>query len=171
MFYVLHEKSLLVLRALLLLPVKHAQIHFNIFHSKDTTRRETILRDFLDHFSKTAAQIIFASCKGAQISYTIVYSECFCILVPFLLFTVPRPNLGQLKLFLTLGNGPAYSRRALEIPEEDKCGQKSVTTSPVHCGKSHWEDVSLIPLIKCAGWDLIWSLHEKGWTHSKNSLH
>lgn len=172
MFYVLHEKSLLVLKALLLLPVKHAQIHFNVFHSKDTTRRGTIARDFLNHFSKTAAQIIFASCKDTQISYQIVLYWMFLHFTTC--FTVPRPNLGHVKLFLTLRNGSwtcLHSQRALEIPEQDKCGQKSVTSSLMHYSKNHWEDVSLIPLIKCAQWDLTRSLHERGWTHSKNSLH
>lgn len=168
MFYVLHEKSLLVLKALLLLPVKHAQIHLNIFHSKDTTRRGTIARDFLDHFSKTAAQIIFASCRGTQIFYTIVL---YCMFLHFTTcFTVPRPNLGHVKLFLTLGNGSwtcLQSQRALEIPEQGKCGQKSVTTDGL------WQE----SLGRCEfssldkGWDLIWLLHDRGWTPSKNYLH
>lgn len=119
MFYVLQEKSLLVLKVLLLLPVKHAQICFSTFYSKDTTKKGTHARDFLNCFSKTAAQIILASASHFLQVHTryhiqLFYAECFCIslfvLVPPDLTTLDNPSSAKT---WGMAAGPAHTLKGL----------------------------------------------------------
>lgn len=119
MFYVLCEKSLLVLKSLLLLPVKHAQINFHILFQR-YDKKGTNARDFLNHFSKTADLIFFFfylcilfPANVCRFHRQLFNAECFCVSLLILEFLdLALDNQNSSKTW-GMATGPAHPLKEL----------------------------------------------------------